>query len=582
MTNSIDLTIVKSSYTFVCDPNRSEDFGVDGGDAGASPRVAGVNVGGDLQIFVIGGDLEQTDAPVVVAGNASLNVSGDICLIGGDCDSDGNSENDFNTLEVVNATNAEIADANDLFVNNVNVTNQLWLVAGDDDGNPGNPLDGAGTLTLNGSINATQALLQASEGAVQTGGSITVDQLLLGGDTASESTGDFELQQANMIDQLSVQLVDSLQLVNAIDLLIVKSSYTSICDPMQSEDFAGISVSNLSLTVTGDIEQTNAPVVVSGATVLEATGDICLIGGDCDGDGNTDNDFNTLEIIGAFNAEVADANDLTVLSASVVNQLWLVAGDNDGLIGDGLNGQLTLNGDIFASQALLQASEGVVQDSGFISVNQLLLGGDEDKESSGEFELTGDNAISQIAATVQDSLTLVNTVDLMVVKATYTSVCDPMLTEDFSGLSIGANLDITVNGGDLEQTNAPVIVVGTARLEVNGGDICLVGGDCNGDGNTDNDFNTLEIVNATNAEILDVNDLTVLSATVADQLWLAAGDGFEDNNDNGLLDIGEDANGNGLLDSAGKLTIGGSLTARVALLQASPGTGPDFGYCGRR
>ena len=585
LVNSIDLMIVKSNYTFVCDPSRSEDFGTDGGDAGTEPGVAGLNLGGDLQLVVIAGDLEQSDAPVVVSGNATLSVSGDICLIGGDCDADGNSENDFNSLEIVNATNAEIADANDLLVNDINVTNQLWLVAGDDDGNPGNPLDGAGTLTLNGTVNATQALLQASEGAVQTGGSIIVNQLLLGGDVAKESTGDFDLQQANSISQLSARLVDSLQLVNAIDLLIVKSSYTSICDPMQSEDFgvdggdadmdpgvAGLNIGNgLALTVSGNIEQTDAPVFVAGATVLEATGNICLVGGDCDGDGNTDNDFNTLEIVGAFNAEIADANDLTIVSANVVNQLWLVAGDDDSTIGDDLDGQLTFDGDIFAFQALLQASEGAVQDSGIISVNQLLIGGDDDKESNGEFVLTGNNAISEIAGTIQDSLMLVNTVDLLVVKAVYASVCDPMQIEDFAGLDIGANLDITVAGGSLGQINAPVIVDGATRLEVGDGNICLVGGDCNGDGNTDNDFNTLEIVNAINAEVLDVNDLIIVSATVADQLWLAAGDGFEDNNDNGLLDVGEDVNGNGVLDTAGKLTINGNLSSRVALLQASQG-----------
>ena len=69
-----------------------------------------------------------------------------------------------------------------------------------------------------------------------------------------------------------------------------------------------------------------------------------------------------------------------------------------------------------------------------IDVNQLLLGGDEAKESTGDFVLNGNNVVSELAATLVDNLQFTNTIDLTIVKATYTSICDPLLTEDLYGI----------------------------------------------------------------------------------------------------------------------------------------------------
>ena len=128
-------------------------------------------MGATSPLTVNGGSLDQTDAPVIVVGNTVLDVTGDICLIGGDCDGNGNTDNDFSNLQIVNATNAEVLDANDLNIVSINVTNQLWLAAGDNDATPGN--GAGGTLTLNGNVTVgTQALLQASEGVNQAAGVI--------------------------------------------------------------------------------------------------------------------------------------------------------------------------------------------------------------------------------------------------------------------------------------------------------------------------------------------------------------------------------------------------------------------------
>ena len=561
-------------------------------DCGTSQSIDGLDIGVDLTVDVDGGDLGQTAASVVVAGTTMLDVAGDICLIGGDCDGDGDSNNDFNTIEVVSAANAEIFDANDLEVDAISVNGQLWLRAGDADTMVGNGTDG--TLAINGNVNATTALLQASEGVVQdeTTSVITVDELLLGGSDAQQSSGNFDLDGNNVVAEVAATLRDSLTLLNTIDLLIVKSTFTSVCDPAIMEEYTGLNIGgNLTFTINGnsevgpedglgDLGQTDAPVIVAGTTMLETTGDICLIGGDCDpsglSNGSTNNDFSTLLISNAVNAEVLDANNLTILSANVSNQLWLAAGDDDTAPGDGVGGALMLNGNVDSTVALLQASEGVSQDemNSVITVDRLLLGGNDANESDGNFVLDGNNAINQVSATLIDSLTLINSVNLVFAKSTFTSVCDAGMTEQFTGLDIGGDLIITISGGDLNQDDANVLVVGATVLDVTG-DICLIGGDCDGDGNTDNDFNTIQILNAANAEIVDVNDLTVIGANVVNQLWLAAGDGFEDDNDNGMLDVGEDANGNAMLDVAGSLTIDGDINATTALLQASQGVSQD-------
>ena len=528
-TNVVDLTLVKDNYVSVCDPADVESF-------------AGINVATDLTL--ISGDIIQdSDAPVIVGGTATLESTGVIWLTFGDCEggvSDGLNDNDFNMLEIVAATNAEIVDRNDLVVTGASVTNQLWLAAGDVD---------SGQLTLAGNLTAgSQILLQASNGVAQTGGVITTTTLLLGGDGANEASGDFNLEQNNVVDQLAAQLNDSLAFTNVVDLAIVKANYVSVCDPTDVESFAGINVAtDLTLISGGIIQDSDAPVIVGGTATLESTGVVWLTFGDCDGgvsDGLNDNDFNTLEIVAATDAEVVDRNGLVVTGASVTNQLWLAAGDVD-------PGQLTLTGNLTAGlQILLQASNGVEQTGGVITTTTLFLGGDGANESSGDFNLEQNNVVDQLAAQLNDSLAFTNVVDLTLVKDNYVSVCDPADVESFAGINVATDLTL-ISGDIIQDSDAPVIVGGTATLESTGV-IWLTFGDCVAgvsDGLNDNDFNTLVIVNAASAEVVDRNDLTVNGATVTNQLWLAAGD----------VDPGE-------LTLAGNLTAGSQI-----LLQASNG-----------
>ena len=194
---------------------------------------------------------------------------------------------------------------------------------------------------------------------------------------------------------------------------------------------------------------------MGGTTVLDVTGDICLIGGDCDGDGNTDNDFNTLEIVNATNAEILDANDLNITSVTVTNQLWLAAGNADATPGDGTGGRLTLDGNVTAgTQALLQASEGVEQLSGVITSGQLLLGGDQQFEGNGDFILLSNNNVQRIASNISGELQFANSGTLTVSELSFESICSSIV-ENIDGVTTSDNDAVLIVGGTL-MIDAPV------------------------------------------------------------------------------------------------------------------------------
>ena len=170
---------------------------------------------------------------------------------------------------------------------------------------------------------------------------------------------------------------------------------------------------------------------------------------------------------------------------------------------------ITISTDIIGDQLLLEAENGVsLGDAFFIDVTDLLLRG------SGNFEFAtlASNVIDNLAADIDGNLELTNSVDLNIGNLTFSSNCGDVLIK---GVSVTGDLSVVTSfSADIQQAvDSNLVVGGHTLLDVSGGNICLIGGDCNGDGSTDNDFNTLEIVNAGNAEVRDANDLTVTSAT---------------------------------------------------------------------
>ena len=277
-----------------------------------------------------------------------------------------------------------------------------------------------GTLTLNGNVTTLpgagaigQVLLQANSGIVQDelASVISSDQLLLGGDDANEGSGDVELDGNNLVSSLAGNLQDSLLLVNSVSLEIGDLDYSSDCGTMEA--ICGLAIGgNLDLTVTGDLTQT-AAVIVQGTTDLVVTGDICLIDGDCTGDGMNDNDFVGLVTAAGRIVEIADANDLNTGVITATDRIFLRSGDNG-------TGAITLDGNLTVTAAngevLLQSDSGVTQDSGVINAFQLMVGGNDADEGSGVFLLDQANQVSELAGELLGgSLQLVNVGNLTVV-----------------------------------------------------------------------------------------------------------------------------------------------------------------------
>ena len=106
-----------------------------------------------------------------------------------------------------------------------------------------------------------------------------------------------------------------------------------------------------------------------------------------------------------------------------------------------------------------------------------------------------------------------------------------------AGISTPSSLSLVADGNIFQ--DQPVVVGGDAVLDAGTGDVVLTEA---------NDFNRLEIVSSSIAEIFDVNDLTVTDATVADTIRFEAGE---------LLRAGDIATALGVdLQSGGGLVTG--------------------------
>ena len=414
--------------------------------------VTGLNVTVDATVTTNNGDLDQdATAPIVVGGLTTLDVgTGTVGLVDGDLDADGNNDNDLNTLVIVNATDAEIVDRNDLIVDSANVANRLQLQAGSID--PGN-LNLAGNLTV-----GNQILLQASNGVLQTGGIITTDELLLGGDTPIESSGVYDLTSENIVDRLAFNILGTLDFNNAGDFEVASLAYVSASDPVEDETIAD-----------------------SSAT---------------------------------------DKARLTV----------------DGTIG--------LDTSVSSETVFIEATNGVTQTGGQIISTNLMLSG------AGLFQLTSEtNDTDNLAADINGTFDYFDADDVTLAELS----CDGITIK---GLNVTVDATVTTNSGDLDQdATAAIVVGGLTTLDVGTGTICLVGADRDADGDNDNDLNTLVIVSATNAEIVDRDDLIVNSVDVVDRLQLQAGS----------IDPGN-------LNLAGNLNAGNQI-----LLQASNGVSQTDG-----
>jgi len=492
---------------------------------GTTEAIVGVLTGSDLDITV-DGDLKQ-EARILVQGNTVLEASGNIGLT--------NNNNEFvNAVTVDSSTSTpvtvEISDRNTLRVNAITASDDIFLRAG---------VTTIGSLELDGSLTTTsatgQVLLQSSGGVSQNVGFITTSELLLGSGDPNEGSGTFDLTASNRVDNLAANLQGDLDFSNVVDLNIADLTYSSACSPNQS--IVGLMIgSNLTLTIDGAINQTAGVIVVGDASITSLSDEVCL--------NDPTNDFMGNVSVSGTTVELADANDLMTSAITVDNDIFLRAGA--GGVGAGeliLNGSLTTTA--AGGQVLLQSSDGVTQAVGVITTNDLLLGGNDAVEGSGDFNLNALNQVNNLASNVRDNLTFNNLGDVMLANLTYTSVCGTM--ENISGLTVGNDLALDVEGS----------ITQSAAVDVDGGsnlraldEICL--------DDPANDFDGTVTASGTTVEIVDLNALIAGVISADNDIFLGAG-----------------AGGTGGLTLAGDLTT--SDPAGQVLLQSSAGVAQNSG-----
>ena len=497
---------------------------------------------GEMSIATLGGFAEF--GTVSQDAGTNLNIGSMLVIDGVEILDLQNAGNDFDAISISNVISARLSDVNNVTLDGAVVDTVLSVDAAE--------------IEVTDSVAAQQILFNTSSGIDQaTGGDIATSQLILTGSGVFEMDG-----AANEIEKLAVDIDGSLMLENAAS---IEFSTLNI----DSTEVQGVEITGdfelKTAAANGDVNQTSR-IVVAGETFIDAgSGHICLVGGDTTGDGVTNNDIHRF----SFTAETAgllDRNGVVLLDSQAIDRLWIATGDADTDLTDDFGGRITLDGNVDVGNAILfQASSGIIQNSGYLQTQNLLLGGDQTQRSSGTFVLSGDNTISNLAAKLVRDLTITNTVDLNIAELDFNSSCGPTVV--IAGVDVGGNL-IVENFGDLNQSYL-VNIGGTSQFTIDG-DVCLI--------NSMNDFGDQVSATADAIEIVDRNELNTGAISAAQQIWLRSGA-----NSIGALELNGDlitnsANGQILLQSNNGIQQNLGIISTTELLlggdELSESTGP--------
>ena len=332
-------------------------------------------------------------------------------------------------------------------------------------------------ITIQGELSTADGTIELSAGGNVTSldpGTLLADQLIV------DIGGDLTLDGANQISNIAGNVNGGLTLFNDQDITINSTS-----SPVGQD---GLTVQgDFQLQVTGSVDQ-EAALVVLGDSIVNATGIVSL---------DEPNDFVGSVTASGTSVEIVDINDLLVLDIDATDQIRLRAG-----LGTD-SGALTLAGNLQTAspdgQILLQADEGIEQlESSIIVTPDLLLGSSIDPDSNGgDFILTGDNLVGQLAADNDGAIEFTNRQDLTISNLLFDSP-DISTSEVLAGLSAtSVVLNITGIGSavaNLEDSDSAITAIDTtAQLNVDG-DIVL------GDGNAN-----LEFTNQTISDLIDNN-----------------------------------------------------------------------------
>ncbi|MEC9094373.1 MAG: hypothetical protein VX438_16810, partial [Planctomycetota bacterium] len=400
-------------------------------------------------------------------------------------------------------TNVEIADIDDITIEQADATNALSVTAGAD-------------IQLNNTIEVVNLHFKAGDGLNQLPSTyVSALELIV------EGQGEFNLTERNRIGEIFIDgkiaadIDGSLTLLNDFDLLV--DNLTFPFADGTSADVSGIQIDtgafsgNLTITTSNDdIRQTaTAGVLVSGLTLLEVG--VGFIGLD-----STLNDFADVEVVKADEIEIVDGVDgMTIQDITVNNQSYLATAGLMSLIG-------TINpGDTL----FIESAGGVNQSiSSVITTNDLMLLGE------GTFAFARGNniqhlsGIGHVAADINGNLELENLNHLRVETLSYNK--ENGSTVAIAGLEVTGNAQIELPNVDFDQaSDSPFISGGTSVFDIGTGRLLLAFGDANGDSSNDNDFNFVQINSASLVDLVDTNSFLIDESFVSDRARFEAENG---------------------------------------------------------
>ena len=464
------------------------------------------NASGDLTINLVNRSLTQeANASVFVANDTSLSVGKSrIDLTGGDSDSNGTTNNNFNTLAVDSSRRTEIADRNDLQLHAINAEETIFI-------------DTQGHMVLNDSLIAEDTIfLQSQQGVTQSDGTLETNELMLRGN------GDFILGSENRIGsstnpaRLAADIDGSLQLQNRFDSNISRLDFAH--QDTTTDIITGVNISqNFQFdSAGGDLTQdSNAPIIVGNEVTFNlVNGNIELRKGDADSDSLNDNDLNFFDVQSASIVEIGDSNSLNTQSLFISDRASFSVGESSAAT-------LNMLGDANIGNHLqIHSTDGVEQIGGRINTNQLQLTGDGNFDLQNENRIGDETTTGKLAVDIAGNLSLNNLFALEVSERTYnfqdtTNLTTNGITIAESSLpsNLNGDFDIQLNDSDFTQrSNTPIIVEGNSTFDIGQGCIEL--------NHPSNELNQLAIDSAKSVEITNRDSINLQNINITDDFRL--------------------------------------------------------------
>lgn len=425
----------------------------------------------------------------------------------------------------------------------------------------------AENITLGGLSNtntsATAISLTSTSGEIVDGGDTNIDVISSGGLQVSAATGigDTAGSGADNAIETTVASIDLTVTgtgdiaVNESNALIITALSTTAgnvsVNTSGNLDFAGISniVGDLSINTAnaGFIAQTGpGSLGVTGTTTLNsgAANNIFLT--------FATNDFGGIvTIINTNNLFLSDVNTLTLGAVTTQFNAGITTGGNIDFTGiTTINGGLVLDADIHGgTNATITDSTGQLLVNGTVTLDAGATPGNIILDN------TANEFLSAITISNANNLTLNDTSALTFAAVTTQGNVNINTNGsiDFTGAtSIGGNLDVdTGTGGTITDTAAgQLLVTGSTTLDATTGfDIIL--DNATNDFDTDNNGDTLAIMNTKSVTLVDVDDITldVINANAGGSVNVSAGDNINLNNTinsvNGDINLIADTNTSG-------------------------------------